>query len=106
MKALYRRGVAHGKYGMLAEAVQDLEACLKVDPENKSASVELERVRGQLLAEDQKKKKSLRLFFQNGFGEHWSVCLRKQAIGSALRDDRSSLRGIPVQRQADSSATE
>ena len=70
MKALNRRGVAHGKYGMLAEAVQDLEACLKVDPENKSASVELERVKRQLLAEDQKKKKSLRSFFQNGFGDN------------------------------------
>ena len=55
---------------MLAEAVQDLEACLKVDPENKSASVELERVKRQLLAEDQKKKKSLRSFFQNGFGDN------------------------------------
>ena len=105
MKALYRRGLAKSKYGMLPEAEEDLEACLKVSPDNKAARVELENVKRRIRAEDEKKKKSLRSFFQNGFGDNSSVCSRKQAIGSALRDDRSSPRGIPERRRADSNAT-
>ena len=45
VKALYRRGVAHGELGRHAEAVADLLAACKLEPKNREAREQYEKAR-------------------------------------------------------------
>ena len=74
MKALYRRGLAKSKFGLWQEAVEDFEACLAVDPENKAAKTELASLKHRISEKDKKQKASLRAFFQNGFNDDCCAC--------------------------------
>lgn len=66
MKALYRRALGRSGFGLINEAKEDLEAVLKVDPENKAARIELARVEKLIVIHDNKAKKSLHSFFTKG----------------------------------------
>ena len=66
VKALYRRALGRSGFGLINEAKEDLEAVLKVDPENKAAKIELARVEKLIVIHDNKAKKSLHSFFTKG----------------------------------------
>ena len=66
VKALYRRALGRSGFGLINEAKEDLEAVLKIDPENKAAKSELARVEKLITIHDKKAKKSLHSLFSKG----------------------------------------
>ena len=58
IKALYRRGLSRVHLGLAEEALNDLTAALKHDPENKAVKVEIVKAK-KLIAEANKKAKSV-----------------------------------------------
>lgn len=66
VKALYRRAMGRSGFGLINEAKEDLEAVLKIDPENKAAKSELARVEKLITIHDNKAKKSLHSLFSKG----------------------------------------
>lgn len=56
VKALYRRGLARGKIGVLDLSKKDLMAAFKLDPDNKSVRIELKRLKEAEAAAKAKEK--------------------------------------------------
>ncbi len=63
VKALYRRGKAHHNDKNLDAAETDLEAALRVDPNNAEVVQELRRVREKMKAHKEKEKQKFAGFF-------------------------------------------
>jgi len=56
VKALYRRGLARSRMGLLDEAKSDLMTAFKLDPENKPVKVEIAKLKKSLKAAKEKEK--------------------------------------------------
>jgi tetratricopeptide (TPR) repeat protein len=66
VKALYRRSVARSNFGLLDEAIEDLQLVLELDPENKAAKKELVVVTRKLAEEKQRQKNAFSGLFERG----------------------------------------
>lgn len=56
VKGLYRRGVARNHLGLAEEALSDLNAALKLDPENKAVATEIKKAKASIAAANKKAK--------------------------------------------------
>lgn len=56
LKVLYRRGVARGHLGMPEQGLADLERVLNLDPGNKPAQAEIQKLRRQIAAAAKREK--------------------------------------------------
>mmetsp|Transcript_34083 Transcript_34083/g.109376 ORF Transcript_34083/g.109376 Transcript_34083/m.109376 type:complete len:582 (-) Transcript_34083:1469-3214(-) len=63
VRGLYRRGVARGHMGLLAEAREDLQQAARLDPKNRAVRVELQRIKERALAQKKSQQSAFKAVF-------------------------------------------